>query len=211
MAIHVTISPTMADEWGIAAVGAVAAVIGGLVSGAYNYFLERYNRPKLQIDFLGDSDNKVETEHLVNGKPESLIYVRAKVQNGGHHIAKSCRVFLTALHEVRSDGTVQTVIKDSKALAWAGWHFAPIDIPAGVNFYVDLMTVSKAESGWRFSVERLFDSQKKLLDYRGTYRFSLMVSGDNAAPARCEVNVEYNGDWHGLRAWQVPQKQVPQK
>jgi hypothetical protein len=140
---------------------------------------------------LGDSDNKVETEHLVNGKPESLIYVRARVRNEGRHIAKSCRVFLTALHEVRSDGTIETVIKDSKALAWAGWQFAPIDIPSGVNLYVDLMTVSKAVAGWRFSVERLFDSQKKLLDYRGTYRFSLMVSGDNAAPARCEVNVEY--------------------
>jgi hypothetical protein len=196
----------MDDKWGIAAVGAVAAIIGGLISGAYTYFLEQYNRPKLQIDFLGDRDNKVETEHLVNGNPEPLVYVRARVRNEGRHIAKSCRVFLTALHEIRSDGTLQTVIKDSKPLAWAGWQFAPIDIPAGVNFYADLMTVSKAVSGWRFSVERLFDSQKKLLVYRGTYRFSLMVSGDNAAPARCEVNVEYTGDWNGLRAWQVQQK-----
>jgi hypothetical protein len=175
----------MNDEWGIAAVGAVAAVIGGLVSGAYNYFLDRYNRPRLRIDYAGGNANKVATEHVVNGKPEPTIHVRARVRNNGRHIAKSCRVFLTAMYEVRADGTtIETVIEDSKVLAWAGWSFSAIDIPAGVNFYIDLMSVLKDSPGWRFSVENLFDSQKKLTNYQGTYRFSLMVSGDNAAPAR---------------------------
>jgi hypothetical protein len=195
----------MCSDWGIAAVGAIAAITGGVLSGAYSYLLARYNRPNLLIDYIGSAANRVEADHPVNGVSESFVYIRARVQNKGRHIAKSCRVFLTALDEVRIGGTTTpTVLADSKVLSWAGWKFAPIDVPAGVEFYVDLMKVSKHREGWDFSVEKLFADQQNLKHYKGTYRFSLMISGDNAEPTACKVDVEYHGDWNNLRAAQVP-------
>ena len=174
--------------------------------GRMHFFLDWYNRPKLRIDYTGASANRVEIDHLVGAAWESLVYIRVRVRNDGRRIARSCRVFLTALHEVCADPDPtadESVILDSKVLSWEGWKFSSIDVPAGVDFYVDLMRVFKSHSGWDFGVETLFVGQERLEDYRGTYRFSLMISGDNAEPARCELNVEYNGDWHSLRAWQV--------
>ena len=86
----------------------------------------------------------------------------------------------------------------------------PIDLPKGVEFYVDLMRVSKDYGGWDFSVQHLFADQQSLKSYKGTYRFRLMVTSDNAEPAKCDVDVEYHGDWNNLRATQIPPT-TPQK
>jgi hypothetical protein len=43
--------------------------------------------------------------------------------------------------------------------------------------------------------------KEKLESYSGTYQLQLMISGNNAAPQRCAINVEYKQDWHTLRAW----------
>jgi hypothetical protein len=55
-----------------------------------------------------------------------------------------------------------------------------------------------------FSVENLLASQTSLTSYRGTYRFHLIATADNAEPATCAVDVNYDGDWHNLRAAPAP-------
>jgi hypothetical protein len=130
-----------------------------------------------------------------------MIYVRVRVQNRGTGIAKTCQVYLISLKEVLPGGNiVPTALDDSKALAWAGWKFSPMDVPPGATCYADVVRVSKDDSGWLFSVEQLFASQQELKNYRGTYRFTVMVVGDNASKSSCEFDVTYNGDWHSLRA-----------
>jgi hypothetical protein len=64
------------------------------------------------------------------------------------------------------------------------------------------MRVFKGRFEWDFRVENLFADQQQLKYRKGTYRLSV-ISQDNAEPARCEVNVEYDGDWQGVRAYQV--------
>ena len=49
----------------------------------------------------------------------------------------------------------------------------------------------------------IFPSQLKVQDYIGTNRFDIMISGDNATPSRCEINVEYRQEWSTLRAWRA--------
>jgi hypothetical protein len=69
------------------------------------------------------------------------------------------------------------------------------------------MRVSKATSGWDFLFD-LFKHQnlKGLQKHNGTYEFSLMISGDNAEPSRCNVRVKYQQDWNSLRVWQEQPK-----
>jgi hypothetical protein len=160
-----------------------------------------FNKPRFLIDFEGGTSNIVHAEHERDSKPGAFIYVRARVRNVGRHTAKGCRVFLRKLEEVLPGGqTLQTTWDDSKVLAWAGWSFVPVDVPAGVEFYVDIVRVSKADRGWLFSVEKLFATQQGLKDYVGTYRFHLMATAENASPAYCTIDVVYNGDWHSLRS-----------
>jgi hypothetical protein len=49
----------MCTDWGVAAVGAIAAITGGILSGAYSYLLARYNRPRLVIDYLDSAANRI--------------------------------------------------------------------------------------------------------------------------------------------------------
>jgi hypothetical protein len=46
----------------------------------------------------------------------------------------------------------------------------------------------------------LFAGQTSLTSYKGTYRFHLIATADNAEPATCAVDVRYDGDWDNLRA-----------
>jgi len=189
----------------VALIGAGAAIAGGLMSGAYQHARDWFNRPKVRIDSKETTANRVNVEYKrADGTAVSEIYIRARVHNAGRHIAKGCLVFLAKLERVHpSGGTTSTVFFDSRPLAWAGWLFSPRDVPSGVNFYVDLMRVSKSASGWKFSVEKLFANEADLQSYSGTYRFSLTVTADNAKPASCKIDVTYNGDWHNISAVQV--------
>jgi hypothetical protein len=149
----------------------------------------------LQIDYEGTAANKVEGN--------SDVFVRARVRNTGPEVAKNARVFLTSLKEIHpGGGTTPTSLYDSKPIPWAGYDFTPRDLPSSsnVHFYVDLLRVSKHETGWIFCVQQVFASQNDLKSYNGTYRLKLTLTADNAKPATCEVDVTYFGDWHGLRA-----------
>jgi hypothetical protein len=147
---------TMTDTMEIAIVGAGAAIVGGLLSGAYQHWRDWYYRPVLQIDYQDTAPYKVEIiSEKIDGIDPGEIYIRARVRNTGRRTAKGARVFLASLQEVLHSGTPQTSFHDAKPLALSGWDFTPRDIPPapGVHFYVDLMKVLK-QPGWIFSVEK---------------------------------------------------------
>ncbi len=192
----------MSDTLTVALVSGGAAIAGGLLSGAYQHARNHWTRPKLQVDYEGSDGNKVDSEIKKGEKVVSEIYIRVRVRNGGRSVAKGCRLFLTALHEVHVSGVTQTNWYDSMPLPWAGWDFTPRDVPSGPEFYVDVVKVSKDYSDWIFF--KLFASQTNLKNYRGTYRFRLLATADNADPVVREIDVTYDGDWHNLRAVAVP-------
>jgi hypothetical protein len=192
----------MIDAVTAALIGAGAAIVGGLLNGAYQHWRDFRSRPILHIDFEGSGGNNPASEYKEGEKLVSEVYIRARVKNIGQHVATGCRVFLVGLHEVHHSGLTATNWYDSLPLPWAGWDHQPRNIPKGPEFYVDVMRVSKSFSAWRFSA-KTFGSQNALMNYRGTYRFRLLATADNAEPAACEIDVTYDGDWHNLRAVQV--------
>lgn len=170
------------------------------LSALFPHAIAWFNKPKLLIDFEGGNANIVHSTHDEGGQSKAFIYVRARVRNKGRHTAKGCRVFLRTLEEVLPGGTtLPTAWNDSMPLAWAGRKFVPVDVPVGVEFYVDIVRISKADRGWLFSVEQDFASQQDLKKYIGTYRFHLIATADNTSPSICTVDVVYNGDWSSLR------------
>jgi hypothetical protein len=185
------------------AAGFFGAVIGGVLSGVYQHGRDWYMRPILRIDYAGkDGVNRVENSYEVDGKKVDEVYIRARVRNVGKLPAQNCRVYLTKLSEVKGEHLDETLLNDAKPNAWAGWDFLPRVVPAGADFYIDVARISKHNRGWMFSIEakNFFASQWKLKDYVGTYRFHLLATADNAAPIGYAVDVDYDGDWHSLRA-----------
>jgi hypothetical protein len=140
-------------------------------------------------------------------KLKAMSSFAQRVRNIGSETSKNARVFLTSLKEVHQSGvTTPTSLHDATPLPWAGWDFEPRDLPPSpeANHYVDLMRVSKHEPGWIICAQQVFADQAKLRRYRGTYRFHVTLTADNAEPATCAVDVNYLGDWHNLRAVAAP-------
>jgi hypothetical protein len=114
--------------------------------------------------------------------------------------------FLVGITEIKDGSVHATDFHDSVELAWPGWprDFAPRPIPKGIRAYVDVVSVRKNESGWRFQVKQSFSSQKTLKDYKGTYRLKILATSENAEPCEISIDVSYDQDWHSLRASPSP-------
>lgn len=195
-----------AMEVGLLAAG--AAIAGGLLSGAYQHARDWWARPKLEIEFEKDGPPNVMQAAWKEGKSDQeteFVIVRPGIRNNGKRPAVNCRVFLVALREVHPSSVKDADFHDSMQLPWVGWSFQPKTIPppTEVVSYLDLVRVRKNTPGWDFAFERQLYSHQKLKGFRGTYRFRVVATADNAEPTFCEIDVDYRGDWNNLRAWKV--------
>jgi hypothetical protein len=196
----------MTDGLRIALVGAAGGVTGGLVTGFYSHARAWFTSPRLSVDYANDDAHFIDFD-AVNweGKEISAVYVRVRIRNIGRRVARGCRVFLVGLEEVHPAGTTPTNLHDALVLGWPGGQdFEPRDIPPGVSFYADLASVSKHVAGWHFCVKETYADHRRLPQYRGTYRFHVLVTADDAKPSQCKVDATYDGDWHNFRAMPVP-------
>jgi hypothetical protein len=192
----------MTDGLKFALVGGIGGVIGGLVTGFYSHARAWLTRPRLSVDYANDSGHFVDFDAVNReGKNISAVYVRVRVLNEGRRVARGCRVFLTGLEEVHPSGTTtSTNLHEALVLGWPNRDFEPRDIPRGISFFADLVMVSKHHEGWGFCVKESYANHKRLSEYRGTYRFHVLVAADDADPAQCRVDATYDGDWHNFRA-----------
>jgi hypothetical protein len=182
---------------------AVVGLISGLFSGLLGRRLEAWwFKPILAVDFIPEEGGfRTEGSWKKDGEEYIEIYIRARVRNSGRIIAKRCRPYLVKLEEVLHSGTPSTQLYDSLMLRWPGQDdYEPRDIPNGVNQFFDVVGVLKNTSGWRFACEKPFPLSSTLSTYRGTYRFTVLVTGDGVIPAGRKIDVTYSGDWNNLRA-----------
>src|SRR5271165_5391265 len=101
----------MADDLTTACIAAVAAIVGGLVTGAYGHALDRFRRPKLKIDYGQDAGaGKVTYKYKMEEKDVEEIIIRARLTNEGKTPARQCRVFLTSVKELVNNKEISTPI-----------------------------------------------------------------------------------------------------
>lgn len=193
------------DRQSTALIGFAAAVIGGAASGFYQHVRDWWTGPRLSLNYADDAAHFVNVDFVrPGGQDVSAVYVRVGLNNSGKRVAKGCRVFLTKLEEVHESGTTEAPLHDSLLLGWpGGTDFSPRDLPKGVDYFADVVFVSKHAPGFRFAVREMYANQLTLGDYRGTYRFHLLLTAENADPVGCKIDVSYAGDWHNLRAISV--------
>jgi hypothetical protein len=196
-------TPPTSQELEIAIVGVIGAVIGGVAGGLAPLLATWLRRPRLVIDFKSDNNNIVVARKIEGGTLIEDIWLRVRVENTGYRRAIDSQVYLTALYQVRKDGTRETdpVLKDAKILQWAGGSKKTIAIPKSVDFYSDLLHLPKPSGGW--GMMGLYTDQADLEKYTGTYEFHLIVSADNAEPKICKIRIDCKEPGEGFKAYEV--------
>jgi hypothetical protein len=184
----------------------LTALVSGLIGSLIPIVIDWFTRPRLSVDYANDDGHFVDFDQIRrDGVDISAVYVRVRIENVGRRVAKGCRVFLTRLEEVLPSETKSTNLHDALVLGWPGGKdYSPRDIPRDVEFYADVVCVAKRTPNWMFRVQQMYAKNLDLPKYRGTYRFHILATADEADPAQCKVDVTYDGDWHNFRAVPVP-------
>jgi hypothetical protein len=197
------------SDTAIGLLGAGAAIVGGIMSGAFQETVRWFLRPVLEIDFEDCSAKEPGSPYMPQGswkeedQQRQWIVVRANVRNRGKRPAKYCRVYLIALQEVHEDRARPAGLRDSLALPWAGWDFEARDVPPSANAFLDVVRFRKDVGAWNFPFRAFSGDLSTLNSFAGVYRFRIVATADNASPAYCEIGVDYRKDWNNLRAWRV--------
>jgi hypothetical protein len=176
--------------------GPVVGVIVGWVLAVFTrHFEDRWFGAKLKIDCGKAPGNKMEAP--------DFVYIKFCVRNTRRRVAKNCRAYIVALHEVSNGKKIgDSVMHDSFQIPWAGHDFEPRDIPPNISQYVDLVRFSKATSGWDIQTNPgLYASLAPITRRPGTYQFTVVVTGESTVAAKKLINVDYNLDWHSARVY----------
>jgi hypothetical protein len=192
----------------------IPALVGGAIGFASAVFSEPLRRwlfsPKLTLSFENSSDYRARTPEQVTFRDPQCSavpihstheaeYIRIKVVNSARPLAKECRAYLVAIEKQRPDGGFEsTFYCDSIPLAWSCREdraFDPVDLPNGVAQFIDLVSVRSISSDYKLEIRPLPLRYAGFLRDKGTFRFTVQVSGENAKPVFMRVRFAWDGSW----------------
>lgn len=156
------------------------------------------------------TDGRLLVEH-------QAVYIRCLVRNKRGMVAKGCRAYLVKVEQAAAGGRFgPAVFYDSVQLAWAsrpGHQYEAVDLPRGVPQYVDVVSTRDfnpnpecpPEPIPRFQIESQFKPFREsgLGTKPGTFRFTILVAGDNFPPFEFRLGLRWNGQWDQIEAWKV--------
>jgi hypothetical protein len=133
-------------------------------------------------------------------------YVRVRVRTTTRRIAKGCRAYLVKI-EVEEQGTFHpSNFVDTLRLKWssqlADEATKPLDIPKDVSQFVDALSTDIASPNQYVSHTTLMPQYcRQLFDQRPkTLRLTILVTSDDAKPARARFIFRWKGTWDTFEA-----------
>lgn len=197
----------------------VAIGFGGLVVGWFAKIVSDLLPawlfgPRLYLSFEDDGNHKQVFKFQKEDDELEWIeylYCRIRVRNTRKRIATKCQGYLIGVEILQGDGTTKpTNYADSIPLIWS--HAATsetIDIPNGVNRYLDVLKMDFDE----FGLEPQFRNAKgevvkiaaydPLFDEIHNLRFTILVAAQDAKPRTFVLDLKV-GSWpHKFTGYQV--------
>jgi len=205
----------MAATWVPAVIGAtVGGTIGFIASLAAEGVQRWIYGPRLSLDYSESPNHRIRTD-VGDPKRAEAIYMRMRVRNTKPRIAKSCRAFLTKVEHRRPDGSwAATIYGDSIQLAWSAQPvtgFVPMEIPRGVDQFIDVVSVYNPipnpppdapplprDLNPNLTIQPF--AYRDIWTYHGTYRLTVLVSGDGVLPVSRMLILSWNGIWDQISA-----------
>ena len=197
------------------ACGVLAQSMAGWVVGFFSAVLAEPVRnflfgPRLRLEFRDGQEFNTPTPEDATFRQATWVtshhearYLRVKVTNERRAIAKHCRVFLTGIEKTDADSIFRpTAYCDSIPLAWScqneNERFEPLDIPNGVSQFADVIStrsLAGADQSFRPEINVTPLRYLELFKEQGTYRFSVLVSGENVKPVSIKIQFGWHGTW----------------
>jgi hypothetical protein len=180
------------------------AILGGAAALWLPFIRRFFWGPKLSLSFGNDLVGCVaRTPILYGGQETEGYYFRVKVRNIKPTLAKDCRAFLVGV-EKKGDGNkfISTIYQDSIQLQWAcrsGQGFSSIDLPIGINQFIDVIAIIKGVDRIDPKIEMLPFIYRNLFSEHGTFRYTVQVSGQELKPDFIRFVFEWNGKWDDFK------------
>lgn len=200
----------MSVDWELIAITLSATLGGGIIVAVGNATVAWIRRPRLRIEFEDKESYCTRTPVTSHdpAEPEvEAVYLRARVVNHGKSTARSCRAFIVHIKVTDEGGAVHTIDDmDSVQIPWSvktvhDNSIAVIDLPVGVNQFVDLaVTVSNDDSQALHPTALVFPHRfRHLFSKPGRFEMTVMVVADNTEPDQRKVKFRWQGTWDTLR------------
>lgn len=179
----------------------ILSFLGGFFTALFAEPLRRWIfHARLSLEFK-------DAEHFITQTPEGSIagsrhqacYIRCKVTNAKSALAKSCRAYLVNVERQGSRGNWEaTSYCESMQLAWASrgdGSYTALDIPKDVPHFIDILSVREGSNEFRPAIQVMPFRYESLWSTHGTYRFTVIVSGEDVTPATLGVSLKWTGEW----------------
>jgi hypothetical protein len=175
--------------------------VGGFFTAIVAEPLRRWIlRPALVLEFGNTAHYVTPTPEQGPGGEHQAIFFRVKVTNRKPALAKGCRVFLTNIEQQDSTGSFVTSTDycESLQLGWAVRNepFEAVDVPRGVPFFVDVISTRSIDRIFRPQIPLFALRYVQLFQTPGTYRLTIVASGDDVKPATLRLVVKWTGEWN---------------
>jgi len=201
--------------------GAVLLFIGSLLAifsePLRQFVLGRFLKPKLEINFERDNSDfkgmipeeirekiyeKIDggfKENILVKQRYNSIYVKVRLINIKHYMAKGVRAFLINVEKKVGNEFTKTEFVDSIQLEWSARGdegFKEMDLPFNIPlFFVILSTRETLPDKIKLHLAVTPFRIDHLFDQNAIYRLSIHVSGDNVTPVFHRLIFEWRGRW----------------
>lgn len=183
--------------------GVVIGVIAGTLSEAARRALWG---PKICTEFQASrAEFMVKTnERVPLNEPPDAIYVRFKIMNHGHDVARNCYGYLVNIERFVGDAYEPIGFHDSIPLCWSYLSrdaHQRMDVLQGVPQYLDIFSTSDKSKALTPRIVTIPNVYAHFFDEftAGKLRFSVVVSGEGIAPQRRLFEIDWKGDWKDFR------------
>jgi len=187
-----------------AAIGFISAVVSPIVIEPVKRLLFS---PRFKLKFK-KNDKGFITDTRVGRSDAHYVRVRVRIKRYG--IAKQCRAYLVNVEKwnASTEKFEPTIYCDSLQLAWSaqedptepGTAYRALDIPKGVPQFIDIVSTMRGATTYRVMTKFYLNRYIALFEEHGKFRYTVLVSGDNAKPKSIKIIFEWKGDWDNLTA-----------
>jgi hypothetical protein len=128
-------------------------------------------------------------------------------------LAKDCRAFLVQIEKKDDDGNFYQIFQDSIQAQWAcrsGQGFSSIDLPTGINQFVDVISTMKGVNRIIPKIEMLPFRYENIFSENGMFRYTVQVSGQEVEPKFIRFLFRWRGQWDDFKV-ELDQTSFPQE
>jgi len=205
----------MNGEWWSKIVFLIAGSVIGLFAKELSEWISVFVwGPKLAVEF-GDGEDCLtltpeeyqrqinESTVTISKERREVFFARIRVTNIKPRIASRCQAWLVNIESQDSAGQFRpTVFKDSIPLVWSyNAEIETVDIPQGINRYVDLARVQSDVDGFQPQLRLRSGGVSIPLQYEylfksnGVFRLTVLVSAQEVKPQQIKIVLRRDGAW----------------